>query len=42
MDIVEVNPVLDDDNRTAILAVDLVTTALGRNLFDYPKLNTAV
>ncbi len=32
MDVVEVNPVLDDRNRTADLAVELVTSALGKRI----------
>ena len=33
MDVVEVNPVLDDTNRTAILAVDIVRSALGARIW---------
>ena len=32
LEIVEVNPVLDDANRTALLAVELVTSALGQRI----------
>ncbi len=32
MEIVEVNPVLDDANRTALLGVELVTSALGKKI----------
>jgi len=30
MDVVEVNPVLDEGNRTAVLAVELAMSALGK------------
>ncbi len=30
MEVVEVNPVIDDGNRTAVLAVELVMSALGK------------
>ena len=33
MDVVEVNPILDDTNRTAILAVDIVRSALGARIW---------
>jgi arginase len=32
MDLVEVDPTLDDDNRTARLAVSLAASALGRRI----------
>ena len=32
MEVVEVNPVLDERNRTAQLAVELVTSALGKRI----------
>ncbi len=32
MDVVEVNPVIDEANRTADLAVELVTSALGKRI----------
>jgi arginase len=32
MEIVEVNPVLDSQNRTALLGVELVTSALGKKI----------
>jgi arginase len=32
MEIVEVNPVLDEANRTALLAVELVMSALGKRI----------
>jgi arginase len=32
MDVVEVNPVIDDANRTAVLAVELVMSALGKRI----------
>jgi arginase len=32
LEMVEVNPVLDEANRTALLAVDLVTSALGKRI----------
>jgi arginase len=34
MDIVEVNPILDIQNRTALLAVDFALTALGRRIWN--------
>ncbi|MCB0029129.1 MAG: arginase family protein, partial [Anaerolineales bacterium] len=33
MDIVEVNPILDDSNRTATLAVELAASLLGQRIF---------
>jgi arginase len=33
MDIVEVNPILDERNRTADLAVQLVLSALGKTIY---------
>ncbi|MEM7051303.1 MAG: arginase [Acidobacteriota bacterium] len=33
IDIVEVNPILDDRNQTATLAVDLLTSLLGKSIF---------
>ena len=30
MEVVEVNPVIDEANRTAVLAVELVMSALGK------------
>ncbi|HET7600320.1 MAG TPA: arginase family protein [Gemmatimonadales bacterium] len=32
MDIVEINPVLDQHNRTAALAVELVASAFGQRI----------
>jgi arginase len=32
MEVVEVNPVLDDANRTALLGVELVTSAMGKKI----------
>ena len=32
MEIVEVNPVLDDANRTALLGVELVMSAMGKKI----------
>ena len=32
LEIVEVNPVIDEHNRTALLAVELVTSALGKRI----------
>jgi arginase len=32
MEVVEVNPVMDDANRTAILAVELVMSAMGKRI----------
>lgn len=32
MEVVEVNPILDDANRTALLAVELVSSALGKRI----------
>jgi arginase len=32
MEIVEVNPVLDTANRTALLGVELVTSAMGKRI----------
>jgi arginase len=34
MDMVEVNPILDVQNRTAILAVDFVLSALGKRIWE--------
>jgi len=34
MDLVEVNPILDDRNRTAILATELIASALGSRILD--------
>ena len=34
MDIVEVNPILDNQNRTASLAVDFALSALGRRIWN--------
>jgi len=34
MDVVEVNPILDDANQTAILAVDIVRSALGARIWN--------
>lgn len=36
LDLVELNPFLDDRGRTARLMVDLAASALGRNVFDRP------
>jgi len=33
MDVVEVNPILDRENATALLAVELVLSALGKRVF---------
>src|SRR5262249_37076697 len=33
LDIVEVNPILDEQNRTALLAAELVLSALGKSIF---------
>jgi arginase len=33
LEVVEVNPVLDDRNRTAELAVELIASALGKKIF---------
>ena len=33
MDVVEVNPILDRENATAQLAVELVLSALGKKIF---------
>jgi arginase len=32
MEVVEVNPVMDEANRTADLAVELVTSAMGKRI----------
>jgi arginase len=32
MEVVEVNPIVDRENRTAELAVELVTSALGKSI----------
>jgi arginase len=32
MEIVEVNPVIDESNRTAVLAVELVMSAMGKGI----------
>ncbi len=32
MEVVEVNPVLDDANRTALLGVELVMSAMGKKI----------
>jgi arginase len=32
MDVVEVNPILDEHNRTARLATELVASALGKRI----------
>jgi arginase len=32
MEVVEVNPVLDSSNRTALLAVELITSAMGKKI----------
>jgi arginase len=32
MDVVEVNPVFDEANRTAVLAVELVMSAMGKRI----------
>jgi len=36
LDLVELNPFLDDRGRTALLMVDLAASALGRRVFDRP------
>ena len=33
MDMVEVNPILDERNKTAILASELIQAALGKTVF---------
>ena len=33
MDVVEVNPILDEHNRTALLVVELVLSALGKRVW---------
>jgi len=33
MDVTEINPVLDERNQTARLAVDLVLSALGKRVY---------
>ncbi len=37
LDVVEVNPILDDRNRTAELAVELVASLMGRQIIDLPE-----
>jgi arginase len=32
MEVVEVNPILDDSNRTAVLAVELIMSAMGKRI----------
>ena len=32
MEVVEVNPVIDEANRTALLAVELIMSALGKRI----------
>jgi arginase len=32
LDVVEVNPILDRENQTALLAVELVASALGKRI----------
>jgi arginase len=32
LDVVEINPILDEGNRTAELAVELITSALGKRI----------
>jgi arginase len=32
LDVVEVNPVIDEVNRTAVLAVELIMSALGNRI----------
>jgi arginase len=36
LDLVELNPMLDERGRTAQLMVDLAASALGRRIFDRP------
>jgi arginase len=36
LDLVELNPFLDERGRTALLMVDLAASALGRRVFDRP------
>jgi arginase len=36
LDLVELNPFLDDRGKTAHLMVDLVASAMGRTVFDRP------
>jgi arginase len=36
LDLVELNPFLDEKGRTALLMVDLAASALGRRVFDRP------
>jgi arginase len=33
LDLVEVNPILDRENRTALLATELALSALGKRIF---------
>jgi arginase len=37
LDVVEVNPILDDRNGTAELAVELVASLMGRRIIDLPS-----
>jgi arginase len=34
MDMVEVNPILDVQNQTALLAMDLILTSLGKRIWN--------
>ena len=36
LDLVELNPFLDERGRTALLMVDLAASLLGRSIFDRP------
>ncbi len=36
LDLVELNPFLDEKGRTALLMVDLAASAMGRRVFDRP------
>jgi len=33
MDMVEVNPILDEHNRTGVLAAELIASALGKRIY---------
>lgn len=39
LDVVEINPILDEKNQTAELAVELVASLLGRRILDLPRLS---
>jgi arginase len=38
LDVVELNPFLDERGRSALLLVDLVASLFGRQIFDKPNL----